>query len=309
MIKRILVTGGCGFIGSHLCEFLLHKGHTITVIDNLSTSSINNLSFAKKRIEVIKCSVEHFDLNQLGSVDGVFHLAAQASVPVSISNFKESSSANMLSTISVINFCSSLGIPLVFASSSAVYGNLHLGDEAGDVDLMNPYAADKYFGEKYCEVAKKINGLNYAALRFFNVYGPRQDPSNPYSGVISIFADRLLKNIDITINGGEQTRDFIFVKDVVRRLWSAFDILEQGDTGFSCNILSGKSCTINELAETMIAITGSSSKKLYQELPYGDPMTSLGAVQRMNKLLGEIETTKLEDGISQTLDWVQAEHD
>ncbi len=309
MIKKILVTGGCGFIGSHLCEFLLQKGHKVIVIDNLSTSSINNLSFAEKRIELIECSVENFDLNQLGSIDGVFHLAAQASVPLSISNFQESSSANMLSTISVINFCSSFGIPLVFASSSAVYGNLNLGDEEGDVDLLNPYAADKYFGEKYCEVARKLNGLNYAALRFFNVYGPRQDPSNPYSGVISIFADRLLKNKDITINGGGQTRDFIFVKDVVSRLWSAFVILEQEDTGFSCNVLSGKSCTIDELAETMIAITGSSAKKLYQELPCGDPMNSLGTVQQMNKLLGHIAPTKLEDGISQTLDWVQSEHD
>ena len=210
---KYLITGGAGFIGSHLIELLIKKKFKVACVDDLSSGNLSNLSSVVKKIEFYKERIEIFDFNKLTKINGIIHLAAQTSVPRSISHFHDSSSNNLLGAIKVIDFCKSNNIPLVYASSSAIYGNLGKGnDEINKVDLLSPYAVDKYSMELYAQTAHKNSQLSSLGLRFFNVYGPRQDPQNPYSGVISIFANRLLKGQKLIINGGQQNEILFMLK-------------------------------------------------------------------------------------------------
>lgn len=305
MSKKFLVTGGCGFIGSHLVEHLSQAGHLVTVIDDLSSGYRSNLADAGPVDVLIEKRVEDVDLSELAGFDGVFHLAAQASVPLSVKNFYASSSTNLLSTLKVIDYCAINHIPLVYASSSAIYGNLPVGDEYGSVDLLSPYSADKLMAEIYCDIANKLYGLRSYGLRFFNVYGPRQDPKNPYSGVISIFADRILKGKSITINGGHQTRDFIYVDDIVRGLWNSYHYLFERSVSTYSNLLTGNSISIDELANILMLLAGNRVEKRYQKLPAGDPERSLGTIDRMHDQLKMGQFVKLDDGLRQVLTWMR----
>lgn len=305
MVKRFLVTGGCGFIGSHLVEHLVQLGHSITVVDDLSSGSLTNLKDIIEYIEIVENRVELINYSNLLKFDGVFHLAAQSSVPLSVKNFYDSSSKNLLSTLKIIDLCCKDKIPLVYASSSAVYGNLPMGDEDGKVDLLSPYAADKLNIEIYSSIANELYGLHSYGLRFFNVYGPRQDPKNPYSGVISIFANRILKGQPLIINGGYQTRDFIYVTDVIKGLWSAYEFLLKSPGSSYSNLLSGVSISIDKLADTLMTISGISVEKQYRNLSPDDPEKSLGAVNRMRENLKLRHFVALEDGLHEVLTWMK----
>lgn len=304
MDKTYLVTGGCGFIGSHLVEFLLKAGNSVVVIDDLSSGSKNNLETENAKLNIIVSRVEDFDLLSLGLIDGVFHLAAQASVPYSVDHFFESSSTNLLSTLRAVEYCSNRNIPLVYASSSAIYGNIPVGNELGGIDLLSPYATDKRVSEIYCEVANKLYGLRSYGLRFFNVYGPRQDPKNPYSGVISIFLDRLLSNRSLNINGGHQTRDFIYVGDVVMGIWRAFSYLQKYSTSTYSNVLTGRSISIDDLADLLFELLNMSVDRVYHDLPEGDPVSSLGSTDLMSTNLSLSDFVPLSAGLKYTLDWM-----
>lgn len=305
MPKKFLVTGGCGFIGSHLVEYLINEGHSVIVIDDLSSGCRSNLADVGPVEAVIEARVEDVDILKLTGLDGVFHLAAQASVPLSIKDFYGSSSTNILSTLKVIDYCATNHIPLVYASSSAVYGNLQVGEEGVGVDLLSPYSADKLMAEIYCDVANKLYGLRSYGLRFFNVYGPRQEPTNPYSGVISIFANRILKGEPITINGGYQTRDFIYVNDIVRGIWNSYEYLLGHSVSTYSNLLTGNSISIDELANILISLAGKKVEKRYHKLPPGDPEKSLGTIDRMCDQLKMREFVELEDGLRQVLTWMR----
>jgi len=306
MRKKFLVTGGCGFIGSHLVEYLTKEGHSVTVIDDLSSGYRSNLVDAGPLESMIEARVEDVDISKLIGLDAVFHLAAQASVPLSVKNFYASSTTNLLSTLKVIDYCATNRVPLIYASSSAVYGNLRMGDEGSSVELLSPYSADKLMAEIYCDVAYKLYGLRSYGLRFFNVYGPRQDPTNPYSGVISIFADRILKGEPITINGGHQTRDFIYVDDIVRGLWNSYEYLLEKSVSTYSNLLTGNSISIDELANILMSLAGNQVEKRYQKLPPGDPEKSLGTIDRMRDQLRMHEFVELEDGLRQVLTWMKS---
>ncbi len=283
---KILVTGGAGFIGSHVCENLLARGHEVIVLDDLSTGTLVNLSTVGNKIIFFQSRVENFDFDRLDGVDSVIHLAAQASVPLSISDFYKSSETNILSSLKIIDFCIKYEIPLVYASSSAIYGGLPLGDDEKDsTDLLSPYAADKFALELYAKVSSVTSGLSSIGLRFFNVYGPRQDPSNPYSGVISIFIEKLLCNQTITINGGAQTRDFIYVTDIADVIYQAVRVTSETKISDSVNVLTGTSVSIDCLADNIIEIVNSSSDKAYRALPVGDPMESNGTITKLPRLL------------------------
>ena len=283
---KILVTGGAGFIGSHVCENLLAKEHEVIVLDDLSTGNIVNLSAVEDKITFFQSRVENFDFDRLNGIDSVIHLAAQASVPLSISDFYKSSETNMLSSLKIIDFCIKYELPLVYASSSAIYGGIPLGDdEKKSTDLLSPYAADKFALELYAKVSSVTSGLSSLGLRFFNVYGPRQDPSNPYSGVISIFIERLLRNQTITINGGAQTRDFIYVTDIADIVSRAVQIASETKISDTVNVLTGKSVSIDCLADNIIKIVNSSSERAYRALPVGDPMESNGTTLKLPRLL------------------------
>lgn len=308
-MAKFIITGGCGFIGSHLTELLLSEEHDLIVIDNLSAGYKSNIDLENPRITFFEKSIELFDLYSLKDVDGVFHLAAQASVPYSINNFYESSSTNVLSTFKVIDFCSKRKIPMVYATSSAVYGNLEFGSENGDIELLSPYAADKYVIELYTSVAFKLFGLRSFGLRFFNVYGPRQDPKNPYSGVISLFADRLLKGEPITINGGYQTRDFIFVKDVAYCIYQSYLYLLKNEAVKISNVLTGHSISIDELVEHLAKLLNVKPKCRYVDLPAGDPESSQGSTEVIEDLLKLRcnDFLSIGSGLEQTISYMEKE--
>lgn len=305
---KILISGGAGFIGSNLCDFLIKNNHSIVVVDNLSTGSMKNLNKVVEKVSFHEENIEYFDFNKVGDIDVVVHLAAQPSVPLSVENFGDSSSSNLLGTINVIEYCRINKIPLIYASSSAIYGNLTLGDDKdSENDLLSPYAADKYAMEIYTKISYKLYQLSSIGLRFFNVYGPRQDPDSAYSGVISIFADRMLKNQDITINGGYQTRDFVYVNDVVNVIYRAIKVTSEKTICEVSNVLTGESVTINYLADQMMNIVGGKVEKKYQDLPTGDPEQSDGTTQKMVSLFDvELENfTQLKSGLAETIKFIR----
>ena len=303
---NILVTGGAGFIGSHLCEQLIKNNHEVIVIDDLSSGCISNLSKVFKKITFYENKLEEFNFDCLSEIDSVVHLSSQTSVPVSIKKYSKSSSSNMLSSINIIDFCANKNIPLVYASSAAVYGNLNVGDDlSNEKDLLSPYAVDKYSMELYAKMANKLYGLSSIGLRFFNVYGPRQDPKNSYSGVISIFCDSILNDKSITVYGGKQTRDFIYVGDVAASIIKSIDKVIDSDISETINILTGRSTSIDSIADTLIQLTGKPTKKIYKDLPAGDPKGSPGTSSKMLDILGVDQTNlvKIEDGLSATIDY------
>jgi UDP-glucose 4-epimerase len=306
---NILVTGGAGFIGSHLCDYLVSKKNRVIVLDDLSTGNVKNLENVIKSIVFYNEKVESFDFKKLKDINAVVHLAAQVSVPTSIQNFERSSSSNILSSIKVINYCRKNLIPLVYASSSAIYGDLDIGnDQISDIDLLSPYAADKYSMEIYTQTAYKLYQLSTIGLRFFNVYGPRQDSSSPYSGVISIFVDRLLNGLGIKINGGFQTRDFIYIEDVVDSIYRAINIASKDIVCDQVNVLTGRSISIDEVANILIKEIGNNAVKEYYDLKAGDPKKSEGTTRKMQELLGLniSDMVNIEDGISETLNFIRS---
>jgi len=244
------------------------------------------------------------DLESFKGLDGIFHLAAQASVPISITEFYTSCQNNILSSLRVFDMARRFDIPVVYASSSAVYGNLPKGDDTSNLtELESPYAVDKYSMEKYAEVAYKLYKLPSIGLRFFNVYGSKQDPNNPYSGVISIFIKQVNCGETVTVNGGYQTRDFIFVKDIVNVLVKAMNILHNKTMAVVVNVGTSKSVTIDDLLDAIVKLIGRKPIVEYKPLPAGDPVISSGTSDKMVNLfdMSLDNFTELEDGLKETI--------
>jgi UDP-glucose 4-epimerase len=307
---KVLITGGAGFIGSNLADYLIDNGHNLIIVDDLITGHQSNLINVLDKIEFYEEKVEHFDFERIEEIDAIVHLAAQPSVPLSISDFVNSSSSNLLGTIKVIDYCRVNSIPLIYASSSALYGDLELGDDQSDkIDLLSPYATDKFTMELYCKIAHKLYQLSSIGLRFFNVYGPRQDPNSPYSGVISIFADRLLKDSSIVINGGYQTRDFVYVRDVIKTIYRAINRASENIVCEVSNVLTGQSVTIDYLVDQMMSIVDVKVEKNYQDLPTGDPEQSDGTTEKMVELFNVKldDFTKLDEGLVETIKFIRDE--
>ena len=303
--KKYLVSGGAGFIGSHLVDCLLKNGHKVICVDDLSTGKLENLSHHKSLI-YHKKRIQDFNDNDFDeNIDGIFHLAAQSSVPLSIDNFYRSSSNNLLSSLKVLDISQKLSIPLVYASSSAIYGNMEYGDDMkNNIEIISPYALDKLTIEKYAKLYWKLYKTSSIGLRFFNVYGPRQDPSNPYSGVISIFIDRISRNKPVIINGGYQTRDFIFVSNVVRSISQSMNCLLQKQYCDVINIGTGVSITIKELLKKISKIMDVNPETILKDLPEGDPERSGGSYKKMSKVL-ELDINqfyKIEEGLALTIE-------
>ena len=304
-----LVTGGAGFIGSHLIEKLIEKEVKIICIDDLSSGHKSNLKNYKNVI-FINDSIQNINLLKLPEIDGVFHLAAQTSVHCSIDNIYESSLNNLSSTLKVFEYANKLKVPVVYASSSAVYGNLQVGDDTIEkYDILSPYALDKLTMEYYAKLCWDIYKTPSVGLRFFNVYGPRQFPTNQYSGVISIFSKCLLKNLPVTINGGYQTRDFIYVKDIVRILIKSM-IKVQSQPGYKIfNVGTGQSISINALLSLFKAILNIEPQIINKDLPLGDPERSDGTFDKLTTFLNLNlnEFTNLKNGLKATIDFIKEE--
>lgn len=310
--RNYLVTGGCGFIGTHLCELLVSKGHKLRILDDLSTGKREN---APAGVDLMIGDVADAETvaDAVAGMDGVFHLAAIASVERCNNQWLASHRTNMSGTVAVMEAARSASatpLPVIWASSAAIYGaatDMPIA-ETTPPSPMSPYGADKLGGEIQGKAAAEVFGLPNTALRFFNVYGPGQDPHSPYSGVISIFAERLARGEQITINGdGGQTRDFIYVGDVVEALYRSMQRQErraasQEPASFDAiNVCTGRTTSVQELAETLLAQTGNRGSITYGEERAGDIRDSLGDPVKMASLLDFSAETSLSDGLERLL--------
>lgn len=307
IMSSFLVTGGCGFIGSHLTDQLLERGHKVRILDDLSTGKRSNVSEACE-IVVGDVSDEQMVKQSMAGMDGCFHLAAIASVQRSNEEWVRTHQVNLTGSVNVFEAARSQQLPVVYASSAAVYGdnpNMPLV-EAADTLPITAYGADKLGSEQHGRVATLAHGVPTVGLRFFNVYGPRQDPASPYSGVISIFMDRIMGDKPLTVFGdGLQTRDFVYVADVVRFLMASME--QASDTPKVFNVCTGKSVTINELADTLIDITGNSVEVSHLEARKGDIRISLGNPEKAATELSIRAENDLRQGLSKLVDFVRTD--
>jgi len=302
---KYLVTGGAGFIGSHLTEELLKNGHFVYVYDNLSSGYESNLPIHESLV-FVKKRIQDENLQEIGRLDGIFHLGAQASVPVSIENFYESSNNNLASSLKVFEIARRYDIAVIYASSSAIYGNLPVGDDEKPIyEILSPYAQDKFVLEQYAKLFFELYHISSIGLRFFNVYGPRQDPTNPYSGVISVFIDKFLNKLPVTINGGYQTRDFIYVKDIVNTMIRSMDLAKSNKVYDFINVGNGLSITVDELYHKLCDIFNYKPDIIYKPLPLGDPEKSSGTFNKLSKLLqiNQNEFYSIDCGLKQTVEY------
>ena len=297
-----LVTGGAGFIGSHLCDALIAEGHGVRVFDNLSTGAQANLP---RSAQLIQGDIRDADALQtaMRDVSGCFHLAAIASVDKSNTAWSETHQVNLTGTINVFEAARWAGkTPVVFASSAAVYGaepQTPIREDAPKKPL-SAYGADKLGSELHAFPAWHVHGVPSTALRLFNVFGPRQDPKSPYSGVISIFADRLRSGQDITIHGdGSQTRDFIFVSDVCAAFVAAMHNTVSGAQAI--NVCTGNETSILQLADTLARLTGYKKPFKFGPSRAGDIPKSFGDASKLKADLGIIPQVDLANGLSQLI--------
>jgi UDP-glucose 4-epimerase len=301
-----LVTGGCGFIGSHLVDALVAAGHRVTVLDDLSTGLVGNLAPGATLVEgcVTDAAVV---ARAMEGARGVFHLAAIASVARANEAWLETHRVNLAGTVAVLEAAARAGqIPVVYASSAAVYGaqaTLPLAEDVPPVPLT-AYGADKLGSELHGRVAAQIHGLGTVGLRFFNVYGPRQQPGSPYSGVISIFADRVRRGLPITLHGdGSQTRDFVYVGDVVSALRLAMDHCHRAKSPVAevANVCTGRATSIADLAEQLMTAAGRRVVVDTTASRPGDIPASVGDPRRALALFGFRAATPLADGLAALL--------
>lgn len=305
--KKALVTGGAGFIGSHLVEALVAAGCEVAVLDNLSGGREQNLDSVRAHISFYKNDIRQPEALEQAAAgcDVIFHLAAVVAVQQTIADPIGSTMVNDIGTLNVLEAARKLGVGrLVMASSCAVYGDdPRLPKEESMTPMpTSPYAVHKLAGEHYLRVYGELFGLETAALRFFNVFGPRQDPSSPYSGVISIFMSKAASQQAPAIYGdGNQTRDFIYVKDVVQALLLAAAAEHQAGEVF--NIGSGSRVTINRLWELIASLSGQPLKAAYGPARAGDILHSVGNIDKARSRLNFQKEFSLERGLELTLEW------
>lgn len=302
--KKVIVTGGAGFIGSHLTEELARNDYQLIILDDLSTGRMENIEQLLKRdnVRFVQGSITNLRLLQglSQNVDYVFHQAAIPSVPRSIRDPQASHNVNITGTLNVLLAARDNGVKKVIcASSSSVYGDTPTLPKIEDMvpNPQSPYALTKLVGEYYCNIFHQIYDLPTICLRYFNVYGPRQDSNSQYAAVIPVFVARVLQNKPPIIYGdGEQTRDFTFIKDVVR----ANILAAEGDAYGVFNIGMGRSISINELAELIIKLMGGDIKPIRQEPSPGDVRDSLADITRA-KTFGYAPEHDLEEGLRETI--------
>ncbi len=305
-----VVTGGAGFIGSSLVRLLLARGARVTVIDNLLSGKLENLNEVQSSVEF-----EHADIRDhnriapiLAGRDVVFHLAAIPSVPRSISEPVPSHEVNIDGTFQVLRACQEGGVKrVVYAASSSAYGDTEVLPKIETMvpNPLSPYAAQKLMGEYYCQVFSSCYGLDTVSLRFFNVYGPRQDPSSPYSGVLSLFIRAALEGRAPTIFGdGEQSRDFTYVDDVAALCIKAAHA--EKVIGKVYNAGNGNRYTLNEVWTVLQKITGVQAAPEYGRPRTGDVRHSQADITAAVRDLGHAPQFLLEEGLRRTITWFRA---
>ena len=305
--NNALVTGGAGFIGSHLVETLLSAGCKVTVLDNLSTGNLLNLEPVMDHITFYQNDIRELDMLEKAAegCDVIYHLAAVVAVQQTVSNPIESTMINDIGTINVLEAARSKNVRrLVLASSCAVYGDdPHLPKMESMLPRpASPYAVHKLSAEHYARIYFDLFGLETVSLRFFNVYGPRQDPSSPYSGVISIFMAKAVSNqVPVIYGDGNQSRDFVYVKDVVKAnlLAASTDNL----AGNVLNIGTGSNVLINRLWELIALLGGHRLAPRYEPARSGDILHSVAGMELVQSVLKFKNDFTLEQGLEITFDW------
>lgn len=302
---QALVTGGAGFIGSHLCDALCAQGATVRVLDDLSTGHAANLHGASGATLTTGSVTDYATVRRLAEgCDVIFHQAAIASVPRSIEDPRTSHAVNVGGTVNVLEAARDAGVRrVVFAGSAAVYGTREGAVREDDAPApASPYAVEKLAGEHYMRMWPLIHpGVSTVTLRYFNVFGPRQDPSSPYSGVVSIFIDRLRRGAPVTIFGdGEQTRDFVAVADVVRANLAAATASVEG--ALVANIARGQSTSLNQLYRSLTELIGCAAEPQYGPVRAGDVRHSLADVTRAQTALGFDAQTDIRTGLARILE-------
>lgn len=308
-----LVTGGAGFIGSHLADALLAAGHRVRVLDDFSTGSPANLD---PRCDVLRGDVADAAAvrRAMHGVAGCFHLAAIASVARANEDWLGTHRVNLTGTIAVLDAArDGGGVPVVYASSAAVYGTVEgVAEEAMRPLPMTAYGADKLGSEQHARVAALVHGVPSFGLRFFNVYGPRQDPASPYSGVISIFARRVEERAPIAVHGdGQQTRDFVYVSDVVAHLVAAMrhlslDRVRSVPCAHVANVCTGRETSVLELVRTLGDLSGHVPIVVHGPARPGDIRRSVGSPAHAAAVLGVRAGVRLRDGLDATLGGLRA---
>ena len=308
---RAVVTGGAGFIGSHIAEALARDGLRVRVVDDLSTGHRENLDEIKGDVEFIQGSVADEKLlhKVLEDAEMVFHEAAIPSVPRSVENPRQSHVASVDGTFTMLLAARDRGVRrFIYAASSSAYGDQPTLPKIETMlpDPLSPYAVAKLVGEYYCQVFTRVYRLETISLRYFNVFGPRQDPSSQYSGVVSRFISALLnKQRPVIFGDGEQSRDFTYIANVVSANLKAANA--QGGFGSVLNIANGERITLNQLLEELKTITGNHDVVAeYKEPRVGDVRHSLADISRARELLEYEPIVGLREGLGKTIDWWKA---
>ncbi|HVR70086.1 MAG TPA: SDR family oxidoreductase [Vicinamibacteria bacterium] len=304
---RVLVTGGAGFIGSHLAEALVHAGHRVRVLDNLYSGRRANLAPVKGDVEFVRgdCADPATARRAMRGIEAVFHEAAIPSVARSVQDPMTSHRGNATATLSVLTAARDAGVRrVIYAGSSSVYGDAKRLPKREDMETrpLSPYAVGKLTGEHYLRIFADLFGLETLTLRYFNVFGPRQDASSPYSGVISLFAAALLAGRRPVIYGdGAQSRDFTYVANVVDANLRA--LAAPRADGDVMNVAMGKRVTLNRLLAEVCRLTGRTLRARYLPARPGDVRHSLADITRARRSLGYRPRVDFETGLRETVEW------
>ncbi|MGM0465694.1 MAG: SDR family oxidoreductase [Acidobacteriota bacterium] len=309
MTEGCLVTGGAGFIGSSLVRGLLKEGKTVRVIDNLSTGSIANLEGILDQVEYIDGDIRDLSTIQKASesIKYIFHQAAVPSVPRSIENPVDSNQSNIDGTLNVLLAARDQRVKrVIYAGSSSVYGDTPDLPKKEDMKPhpLSPYAVTKLTGEYYCQVFSDVYGLETVTTRYFNVFGPRQNPESQYAAVIPKFIDAFLRGNSPTVFGdGEQTRDFTFVDNVVHA--NILCSKAKKTSGEVINIATSSRISLNELISILKEITDRDIDPVYADPRKGDVRHSLADISRAQKMIGYQPIVDLKQGLRKTIQWMQ----
>ncbi len=309
-MSTYLVTGGAGFIGSHLAEELIRRGHRVRVVDNLITGKRRNLDGAPG-VEFLEGDLADMSVatRAVAGVEYVLHQAAIPSVPRSVKDPVGSNRANVDASLNVLVAARDAGVKrLVYAGSSSAYGDTPTLPKREDMTPhpLSPYALQKLVAEQYCQMFTRLYGFETVTIRYFNVFGPRQDPGSPYSGVISLFSTALLENRQPIIYGdGEQTRDLTYVANVVDGVLRACEAPQAA--GEVVNVACGTRISLNELLRVMNRIVGTDLSPVYKEPRAGDVRDSQADINLARRLTGYAPSVGLREGLERTLAWYRSD--
>ena len=305
-MPHYLVTGGAGFIGSHLCEELVRRGERVRVVDSLITGKRQNLAHLPQ-VEFIEGDLADIDVARRAAhgIEYVLHQAAIPSVPRSVDDPLTSNRANIDASVNILVAARDANVKrLVYAGSSSAYGNSEVLPKVETMPTapLSPYALQKLVAEQYCQMFTTLYGFDTVTIRYFNVFGPRQDPSSPYSGVISLFISALCDGRRPTIHGdGEQTRDFTYVANVVDGVLRACHA--PGASGEVINVATAGRISLNQLFASVKREVGSSLEPNYSNPRAGDVRDSQADIAKAQRLLGYTPSVSFEDGLGRTVTW------